>query len=252
MMNFRLAQPSALVDLNRIPGLTGIAVEADRITIGAMATHAEIERSEELAEALPIAREAAREIGHPAIRNAGTIGGSLAHADAAAEWPVVLLALDASVRAESSRGSRSIKVADLLAGYFTTTMEPDELLTAVEIPRPAGGATWCFKEFARQSGAFGLVLVAVIAESDGGRLRSARIAFGGCGGVPILVESDRIPELVELVGAGAFEEAAERAVAAVDSWSADVHATAEDRREIATTLTTRALREACGSKGDGP
>lgn len=246
LMNFRLAQPPALVDLRRVPELAGISVGSDEITIGAMTTHAEIERSEELAQALPIARAAARQIGHPAIRNAGTIGGSLVHADPAAEWPVVLTALGARVRVESTRGGRWIAVPDLFLGYFMTTIEADELLTSIVIPRPGPAVGWSFQEFARQSGAFGLVLVAALAAQRAGRVESAQVVLGGCAGTPVVVDGDSVGELARLCTERTWAEAASRVVAAVDSWTSDIHATGEDRRQIATALVRRALAEACG------
>ncbi|MEA2227015.1 MAG: aerobic carbon-monoxide dehydrogenase medium subunit [Solirubrobacteraceae bacterium] len=249
MMNFRLARPELLVDLRRVPGLAGIAVEADRVVIGAMTTHAEIERSAQLARVLPVLGAAAREIGHPAIRNRGTIGGSLAHADPAAEWPVVAAALDASVRVTGPRGERTVPARELFVSYLTTALQDGEIVTAVEIPIPPAGTGWSFQEFARQAGAFALVMVVALAALDGeGRVARLAVALGGVDSKPVLAGVDAGP----LLGAAPSRElvaaATEEIVATLEP-SGDVHVSGEDRRQAARALLGRGLSEALARAG---
>ena len=174
-MNLRLARPSVVIDLGRVPDLAGIDRRGDFVTIGATTTHAEIEASPILIEALPMFPVMARRIGHPAIRNRGTFGGSLAHADPASEWPCALLALNGRIEAIGPRGERTISSDEFFHSYYTTALEPDEILTRVVLPAQDEAMRWSFHEVARQAGAFGLVLVLACAtlSSDGDRRGSA-------------------------------------------------------------------------------
>jgi carbon-monoxide dehydrogenase medium subunit len=247
MLNFRLARPELLVDVGRIPELRGISVESDRVSIGAMTTHREIEESDALAGVLPVMRVAAREIGHSAIRNRGTIGGSLAHADASAEWPIVATALDARMRVSGPGGERTIPAREFFVGHFTTALSHDELLTAVEIPVPADGAGWSFHELARQPGAFALVIVVVAARlGSDGAVASLSIALGGVGSTPV------VPDAAGLLGsvpsAALVRQAADEIARDIDPPS-DVHAGTEDRRDIARALVARGLSDALAMAG---
>ncbi len=164
MMNFRLARPGLLVDLRRIPELVGINENQGWLRVGAMTTHTAVAQSPLVATAIPVMVNAARRIGHRAIRNRGTIGGSIAHADPAAEWPLVSVGLGARISCVSRRGTRSVAAADFFQSYFDTALEPDELITEVAFPALDRRCASSFHEFSRQSGAFGLVLVIASAQ----------------------------------------------------------------------------------------
>ncbi|MBI2989215.1 MAG: xanthine dehydrogenase family protein subunit M [Deltaproteobacteria bacterium] len=190
LLNLRLARPEALVDLNAIPSLSYIRSEGAEIAIGALTRHREMEFSAVLAEELPLLAEAIPQIGHPAIRNRGTLGGSLAHADPAAELPCVLTALDAHLVAAGPDGERVIRAEDFFVGFYATTLAHQEILKEVRIPldrRPAG---WSFLEFARRHGDFALSEASVLlfTEGDGDRCTSARVVVGGSVERPVRVK----------------------------------------------------------------
>jgi len=191
LLNLRLARPEALVDLNAIPGLSYIRSEGAEIAIGALTRHREMEFSPLLAEELPLLAEAIPQIGHPAIRNRGTLGGSLAHADPAAELPCVLTALDAQMVAAGPDGERVIRAEDFFVGFYATALAHQEILKEVRIPldkRPAG---WSFLEFTRRHGDFALAEASVLlfAEGAGDRCTSARVVVGGSVERPLRVAS---------------------------------------------------------------
>src|SRR5688572_13521015 len=178
MLNMRLARPSIVIDLNGVPGLDVIAPSAaGGLRIGALARHADLASSPLVRERAPLLAEAARHIGHVAIRNRGTLGGSLAHADPAAELPAAVVALDASVIAVGRGGTRMIPAADFFVGLLTTALEAEEIITEIHVPPPRGG--WGFAEVARRPGDFALVGIAAVVNADAGRGAGARIvAFG--------------------------------------------------------------------------
>ena len=241
MLNLRIARFDRLVDIGRVAGLAGIRCEQDTAVIGATTTHTDIERSAELAERLPIMREAASHIGHHAIRNRGTLGGSISHADPSAEWPTVVTALGASMRVVGSGGERRVDARGFFRDHFTSALEPDELLVDLTVPLPVPGTGWSFMEFARQSGAFALALVAVLVRLDErGAIGHACVAVGGCGSQPML------PDPAPLVGLRPADSAraATHVLGAELSPAGDIHASAEDRRRIAEVLIERALARA--------
>jgi aerobic carbon-monoxide dehydrogenase medium subunit len=242
MMNFRLARPERVVDLRKLSELRRVVIEERRVVLGAMTTHLELERSPELSAKLPILAAAAQHIGHPAIRNRGTIGGSLAHADAAAEWPVVATALDAELSLASRRGERTVPARDFFVGDFTTLIEQDELLTSVAMPALEPHAGWSFKEFMRQHRAFALALVAVVAELDPeGHIGKLVVALGGVDSAPVLADTRQF--IGEPASEGLIAEAAHVVADALRPPS-DLHATGEDRKSIARALVKRGLTEA--------
>src|SRR4051812_33814261 len=159
LLSLRLARPAHLVDVNGLSELAGIA-NGKGLELGALVRHRAAERSADVKAASPMVAAALRFVGHAAIRNRGTVGGSVAHADPAAELPAVLLALGGEVVAQSERGSRTIPAADMFQGFLTTALEPDELLTAVRFPASPAGAGWSFMEFSRRSGDFAIIGVA--------------------------------------------------------------------------------------------
>lgn len=242
-MNFRLAQPELLIDLGNLDELRGIReCEHGGLMIGAMTTHSEVECSELVARHTPLLAEVMPWIAHAQIRNRGTLGGSLAHADPAAELPSVMQVLSAVLHARGPDGERTIPVDDFYVGLFTTDLEPDELLTAIEIPPVAAGSRCAFEEVARRHGDFALVGVAVIIEPDeDGAIAGARISLLSVGDGPVLAER----AMEGLVGRKLSDEAIHAAAleAAEDlDPPDDIHASPEFRRHLAEVLTARALQ----------
>ena len=229
MLNMRLARPSTLVDINRVPDLDRVELDGS-VRIGALARQADVLASP-AAGAVPVLAAALRHVGHPATRSRGTIGGSLAHADPAAELPAVLLALDGEVVARSRRGERTIGAEALFTGPFATALRPEELLTEVVLPwqdsRPFG-----FAELSRRHGDFALAGAIVL-------LRPARLVLFGLGGAP-----ERAPEAERGLNEDApVAEVADLATRSLDPVD-DVHADSAYRRRIAAVLVRRALEEA--------
>jgi carbon-monoxide dehydrogenase medium subunit len=243
LMSLRLARPAVLVDINPVAGLAGVSDGAG-LELGAMVRHRAAERSAEVRAEAPLVADALRLVGHAAIRSRGTIGGSLAHADPAAELPAVVLALDGEVVATSRRGSRTVAAADLFVGFLTTALEPDELLTAVRLPAGPAGAGWSFQEFSRRSGDFGVVGVACLLALDGnGRVGRARLAFSGVGGTPVRAGAAEAM-LAGATPSGELWEEAGRAAAGELDPPGDLHGTPAYRQHLAAVLARRALAEA--------
>jgi CO/xanthine dehydrogenase FAD-binding subunit len=206
LLNFRLARPGRLVDINRIGDLAYVEHSDGRLKLGALTRTAALERSELVAEQWPILREAVRYAGHPQIRSRGTVGGSVAHADPAAELPTVLTALDARFTVRSLRGVRRLAADELFAGFLTTTLAPDELVVEIDLPSLPAGAGSAFVEYARVHGDFALAGAAVAVSPD-----RAAVVLLRAGPTPLRV-ADAERALVE----GADEEAARLAAAAAD------------------------------------
>ena len=240
LMSLRLARPTALIDLNGVAELSSIAVNG-MTAIGAMTRHRAVERSADVAKQVPLLAAAVPYIGHVAIRTRGTIGGSLAHADPAAELPAIALALDATFEATSTRGTRTISAADFFVGYFTTALEADEILTKVTFPNAAPGTGVSVQEMARRHGDFAMVAAA------------ASVAPGGDVRIALINVSDRPVRAVEAEAAmrqGApIDEVAALAARDLDP-TADLHASAAYRRSVAQVLVRRALTEAAARAKD--
>jgi carbon-monoxide dehydrogenase medium subunit len=254
MLNMRLVRPAVLVDITRVRELTGIAPAGDGgLRVGALTRHAELVASPLVRERAPLLAEAARHVGHTAIRNQGTLGGSLAHADPAAELPAALVALDARVLLTGPRGPRELTADTFFRGLLTTALQCDEILSAVEIlARPAG---WGFAEIARRPGDFALAGVAVVLGNpltppSPSRGEGLRVVGFGVGDRPLRLRSAER----ELAGRAIDAEAAARAGAAAlrdcDPPS-DVHGSADYRRHLATVLTERALLQAAARLAGG-
>ena len=247
MLNMRLVRPAVLVDITRVRELTGITPAGNGgLRVGALTRHAELVASPLVRERAPLLAEAARHVGHAAIRNQGTLGGSLAHADPAAELPAALLALDARVLVTGPRGPRELTADTFFRGLLTTALEGDEILSAVEIPtRPAG---WGFAEIARRPGDFALAGVVVVLGSplippSPVREEGPRVVGFGVGDRPLRLRSaERL-----LAGVTIDADTAARAGAAGGSDCdppSDVHGSADYRRHLATVLSERALLQA--------
>ena len=244
-MNFRLARPGALVDLNRIAELSYVRSHRDGLVIGAMTRQRTVERSEEVRRVAPLVSEAMPFVAHPQIRNRGTVGGSIAHADPAAELPAVMLALEARFRARRRSGERSIPAGEFFKGALETALRPDELLVEIAVSRRPPRSGHAFTEVARRHGDYALVGVAAVVTLDpGGRCGAARIALVSVGDGPVL--ATRAAAL--LVGAeptaAAIRAAADAAARQDIDPPADIHASAAYRRHLTAVLTRRALARA--------
>ncbi len=246
LLNMRLARPGIIIDVNRVADLDYIREEGGALIIGALTRQRTIERSEIVQRQQPLLHAATRFIAHPQIRNRGTIGGSLAHADPAAEYPAVAVALDAELRAVGPNGVRSIKASDFFTTYLTTALQPDEMLTEIRLPSVPERQGWSFMEVSRRHGDFAMTGVAATLTLDGDTCSAAWIVLFGVGPTPL-----RAPEAEGLLVGEApsdalFEAAGAKAREAVTEPLSDVHAPAEYRQHVAQVLTQRALAEALG------
>ncbi len=250
ILNMRLARPGVLVDLNRVSGLASIAEDGPWIRIGAMTRHHELATSDIVRQRCPLLAEAASRIGYPAIRNRGTLGGSLAHADPVAELPCIAVTLDAEIEVSGPDGERVVPASDFFQSFLTTALGHDEVLTAVRFPRLAEGGAWGFREFTRKAGDFAVAAVAIDLASRDGVIESARIGLAGVGERPERVTAaERALIGVSITDPGAaLREAAEIASATADPAS-DVHATERFRRQLVVTLAERALQDAVARAG---
>lgn len=257
MLNLRLARPDVLVDLRHIDGLDDIRIDGDRLVIGAMATKRAVERSELVREHHPLLHAATMEVGHPQIRNRGTVGGSMAHADPAAEYPAVAVTCGAEMTVVGPDGVRRIGAEEFFVGYFTTALDQGEILIEVSLPVMDGGkgdrrSGWSFHELSRRHGDFALVGISLTLDVDPvGQCHDVRLVLFGVGQTPLRVAA--VEEFLEARQADpdVVEEAAALVREAIDWAPSDVHATSEYRRHLAGVLTMRALVDAVASaKGE--
>ena len=247
LMNFRLAQPGFLVDLRRVQGLDTLRLEGDALVVGAMVRQATAERSPDVALAAPLLAEALGHVAHPPVRHSGTVVGSIAHADPAAELPTVALALDAEMTAVGPRGERRIPAAEFFQGPFTTALAPDEILTEVRFPASTAGHA--FVEFARTHGNFAVVGVAALVAVADGRIARAAVAASGVGPTPVRLTGAERALVGAAPGAEAVAAAVEAAMPDVTP-SGDVHASAETRRDIARVCLRTGIERALARAQD--
>jgi carbon-monoxide dehydrogenase medium subunit len=243
LLALRLARPAVLVDINGLDELSGVSVMDGQVVVGAMTREYMAEESETVAATLPLLASALPLIGHEAIRSRGTIGGSLAHADPAAELPAVARALDAEFVVRSQSGERVIPAAEWFEGYLTTARRPDEIIVEVRFPVAEPGTGVAFQEVARRHGDFAMVGLATSLTLADGAITDARLAFSGVADIPV-----RAPEAESLlVGqqptAELFAEAARRAAAPLDPPS-DLHGSSDYRKKVAAALVRRGLQAA--------
>ena len=244
LMNFRLARPRRLIDLNRIDSLAHITRSPGRLVIGAMTRHADVERSPVVAEAWPLLSEAIVWVGHPQIRNRGTIGGSAAHADPAAELPAVFAAMEATFQVRSKYGARSVRWDDFFRSEFTTSIIPEELLVGVEVPEQDPQAGTAFVEFARRHGDFALGGAAVVLKLDRfGVCERAAIALVAAGPKPVRATAAEAQLVGNKIDAEAIQAAAGRAVEGLHP-TADVHGSTEYRVKLLRVMVQRGLTAA--------
>ncbi len=244
LLALRLTRPALLVDVSRIPELSGVAVSSGSVQVGAATTQTRLIRSSEAAEACPLLAQAVRHIGHAAIRNLGTVGGSLAHADPAAELPAAAVALDAIMQLRSVRGERAVPAAEFFTSFLTTAREPDELLVGVTFPSATSGTGTSFVEFSRRHGDFALVGVACSLRFGGaGEVTEGRMAFSGVGTTPVRARATEAALTGRPLSAEVLADATEALAKEIDP-PADLHGTAAYRRHLAGTLLGRALTAA--------
>jgi CO/xanthine dehydrogenase FAD-binding subunit len=249
LLNLRLANPAYLVDINRIGELAFVRKQGGTLRIGALTRQAMLERSRVTRASWPIFRDALRFVAHPQIRNRGTVGGSLAHADPAAELPAVLAALDARVRLESAAGERTLGWRDFFVSFLTTALRPDELLTEIEVPALPAGAGTAFVEFARRHGDFGLCgVAAVVVLGDGGHVDRCAIALMAAAPVPVRAEAAEAALAGGSAEASVVDEVAALAVADVEPPS-DIHGSSGYRKRVLSALVREAVVSAAGRAG---
>lgn len=240
-LNLRLSQPALLIDIGAIDVWRGIAVNGGTLRIGALTRHVDIEESALVARAAPLLTMAAPHIAHRAIRNLGTIGGSIAHADPAAEWPACIVALDATLVLAGAGGERRVAAADFFLGLYTTAIRPDELIAAIEMPVAAAGERHHFDELARRHGDYAVAGLAARARVSGDRLSDVRLVFLSLGDGPL-----RVPTAESVLQGGAVDDArvaeADAALRAAIEPFADLTHSAAAKTQLAATLMRRAVR----------
>jgi aerobic carbon-monoxide dehydrogenase medium subunit len=248
LLSMRLARPAHLVDVNDVEGLAGIHDGDHHVRLGATTRERDAEQSALVRDRLPLFAEALPLIGHVSIRNRGTIGGSIAHADASAELPAVAVAMEADVIARSTRGERVVAAQDFFDGHFSTVLADDECVVEIRVPvgPPAG---WAFDEVARRHGDFALVGVAAMVALDGGKIGEARLCFMGVGDRPVRVRSAEQLLVGVEPSSAALADAAREGVRDLEPAS-DIHGSSEFRRHLAEVTARRALTSAVSNAGD--
>jgi carbon-monoxide dehydrogenase medium subunit len=243
LLNLRLARPKVLVDLNGVPGLDGMRETADGIAIDAMARQSRVERASLVRDKCPVLAEAIRHIGHVAIRHRGTVGGSLVHADPAAELPALALALDARFEIAKAGANRVLPAEEFYVDYLTTAVEPDEILLRITFPVLRAFAGYAVEEISRRHGDFAVAGVIAIVDLDNGKIAEARIALFGVAPMPVRARAAERSLIGRETNQNALRDAAALIQEVVDP-PADVRASSAYRKHAAAVLTTRALTRA--------
>jgi carbon-monoxide dehydrogenase medium subunit len=248
LMKLRLASPKHVIDLRRVSGLAGVREEGGAIVIGALTTHYAIESSASLKTKCPILTEAGAMIGDPQVRNWGTIGGSLAHADPAADWPAVVLALGAELRATGPKGSRTIKADDFFKDLLTTALAPDEVLTEIRIPAPAAGSGMAYVKHPHPASRFAVVGIAAVLAVSGGKCQAASAAVTGVGAKATRAKGVEAALAGKALDAATLAAAAEKAADGI-SMSADLQGSVEYKQHLTRVYARRALEAAASRAG---
>jgi carbon-monoxide dehydrogenase medium subunit len=241
LMKLRLSEPGHLVDISRITELSGIHESGSRISIGATTVHHDIATSKLLRDKCPVVADAAAEIGDPQVRNRGTIGGSIAHADPASDFPAVILALDAELQLRGKSGARTVKAADYFQGFYTVNLQPSEIITAIEFtPVKAAG----YAKLHQRASHYAIVGVAAALEIKGGVIQSARIGLTGATTHAVRLTNVEKALAGQKASADTIKSASAEAGSGIADINADLHASADYRRAMIPVFTRRALEKA--------
>jgi carbon-monoxide dehydrogenase medium subunit len=241
LMKLRLSEPQTLIDIARVPGLSGINTHDANIQIGACTVHHDVATSSLLQQKCPMLAETAASIGDPQVRNRGTLGGSLAHADPAADYPAAMLALDAEIHLKGPRGSRTVKAADFFRGMFTVDLGADELILGVEF-RPVKAAAYA--KLHQRASHFAIVGVAAALEVKGGTIQSARVGLTGASSHATRLTAVETALAGKPLSAATIEAAVKGAGASIEDINSDIHASEEYRRAMIPVFAQRALTQA--------
>jgi CO/xanthine dehydrogenase FAD-binding subunit len=243
-MNFRLARPAVLIDINGLDELAGVRYGPDATRIGALTRYRALERDKMIPTKFPLISEALPEIAHPQIRNRGTLGGNLCHADPASEMPAIMVALRARLRIQSAASERWLAAPEFFQGGLTTDLADDEILAEIELPALPPHTGCCFMEIARRRGDFAIAgVAAMVALDDDGRCASTRLVFCGVGEMPVDAQAAADSLAGQVITDGAINDVAAAAQTMIDP-PGSVHATADYQRHVAGVLTERALTTA--------
>ncbi len=246
-MKLRLAQPKHLIDIGKVAGLSGVKEEGGTLVIGAMTTHYAIESSTLLKSKCPLLPEVAGHIGDPMVRNMGTIGGSLAHADPAADWPAAAIALSADLVAEGPKGKRTIKADDFFKGLLTTALADDEILTEIRIPAAADNVKSAYAKFPHPASRFAVVGVAAVLTMDGGKISKASIGITGAGSKAVRAKGVEAAIAGKAADAASIQAAAEKGADGVDV-QPDLQGSEEYKKHLLKVFSKRAIEAAAAKK----
>jgi CO/xanthine dehydrogenase FAD-binding subunit len=248
MLNFRLLHPEVLVDINRVKELDFLSEKDGRLRIGALTRHRTVASSKLISEKWPVLSAAAAEVAHPAIRNRGTFGGSVAHADPAAEFPMITMLLDAEMKIASAGGAKTIKARDFFVSYLTTALQDGEILTEIQIPPLPAQTGWGFEELSRRPGDFAIAAAATTLTMKGKKCIEARICMAGVGATALRAPAAEAMLKDQELSGDLLEKAAHQASEDTDP-SNDLHASANFRRHVAGVLVRRVLENAAQRAG---
>jgi carbon-monoxide dehydrogenase medium subunit len=246
-MKLRLAQPKHLIDIGKVSGLSGVKEDGGTLVIGAMTTHYAIESSALLKSKCPLLPEVAGHIGDPMVRNMGTIGGSLAHADPAADWPAAAIALNADLVAEGPKGKRTIKADDFFKGLLTTALADDEILTEIRVPATAANVKSAYVKFPHPASRFAVVGVAAVLTMDGGKVSKASIGITGAGSKAVRAKGVEAAITGKAADAASIQAAAEKGADGVDV-QPDLQGSEEYKKHLLKVFSKRAIEAAAAKK----
>src|SRR5713101_8314718 len=246
-MKLRLATPQIVIDIGRIKDLSYIREEGGQISIGATTTHYQLEASDRLREICPLLPECAAQIGDVQVRNKGTIGGSIAHADPAADWPAAIIALGAEMVAEGPKGKRTIKIDDFFKGLLTTALADDEILTEIRVPAAAANVKSAYAKFPHPASRFAVVGVAAVLTMDGGKIGKASIGLTGAGTKATRAKGVEAAIAGKTADAASIQAAAEKAADGVDV-QADLQGSVEYKQHLLRVFAKRAMEAAAAKK----
>jgi carbon-monoxide dehydrogenase medium subunit len=246
-MKLRLAQPKHLIDIGKVAGLSGVKEEGSTLVIGAMTTHYAIESSVLLKSKCPLLPEVAGHIGDPMVRNMGTIGGSLAHADPAADWPAAAIALNVDLVAEGPKGKRTIKADDFFKGLLTTALADDEILTEIRVPAAAANVKSAYVKFPHPASRFAVVGVAAVLTMDGGKISKASIGITGAGSKAVRAKGVEAAITGKAADAASIQAAAEKGADGVDV-QPDLQGSEEYKKHLLKVFSKRAIEAAAAKK----